>query len=165
MATARTPDLFFQRGRTSLSDQSIAAASTFLWQIPLNRSDYEVGTGILGLPVSIANTTNRRNTASLFFTTVASQTVAQSSARTSHSISTYPSGAIVVVTTWPFRFYAADLDSLLSAAEFAAGVTDTLVQIKSARINGTNLEIEIQNTHGTLARTFSGELEWRVWKT
>lgn len=164
MAVSRKRDVFNQRGRASISGQSVAALSTFTWQIALNRSDYTHGEGLLYLPVSIAHVNNRRNGAILKFTTTASQAIALSTVVTTYSIATYPSGGVVTVVVPPLRGYSQSIDGLLSATNFGAGVSDTLMQIDDCQINGSNLEIQIENTHATLARTFTAELEWAVWK-
>lgn len=100
----------------------------------------------------------------MYFTSTLADGVATSNDRIATAITTYPSGAIVTVTSYPNRFYSSSLDGFLSNTEFAAGASDTNIRIKSAQINGSNLEVVIENTNVSNTYTFSGELEWRVWK-
>ncbi len=161
MGTARLQPFSFQRGRASITAQSIPGSSIFDWDIALDRSDYNVGTAILGLPNSVTLAQNRRNTAALYFTTTESEAVAQTNEFTSIDIPGYPSGALYTVQGWPFQWYAFDLDAILSQTRY--GDNSSNVRIKSARIVGAVLRIQMENTVSS-ARTFTVEMEWRVWR-
>lgn len=163
MATSNIRPISFQRGRASITGQSVPLSTTFNWDISLDRDDYNVGVAVLGLPNSINLISNRRNTATIYLTATESETVAQSSEKDIVSIPGYPGGTLYTVTTWPFQWYAFDLDSILSEPQY--GDDNSNILIKSAFITGATLRVRMQNLSALEARTFSAELEWRVFRT
>lgn len=162
MATSTLRPISFQRGRDSLTLQSIPGSTTFDWDITLNRDDYNVGVAVLGLPDSINLISNRRNTATIYLTATEAEAVAQSNEKDIVSIPGYPGGALYTVTTWPFQWYAFDLDSILSEPQY--GDDNSNIRIKSGYITGAILRIRMENL-SVSAKTFSAELEWRVFRT
>jgi len=162
VAVAKTSHPLVKRGATSVSGQSISASSNYTLSIALGRSDFNLGFALVTVPNSVSGVLQRRTTAHLWFTDVLSQAVSQASLRTLVSTTSY-NGIQYLIPDNKHASYFYDADSLLSGAHFdAADEANAKIQITSAQINGSNLEIVFRNIHGAQSATLTVDVEWNV---
>ena len=156
----------FERGRSAVVNQSVAGGSTHTHTIALSRSDFLRGFLLLRVPnISGAAAGMRRRNASVYITTTLADAVSQATAGDITTISSYPSGTLYTVFSRKHKSYFYDAESKLSDTVFQrqdAPQNSAGIRLTSAFINGVQIELAFQNTHGSLARTLEVEIEWRV---
>lgn len=144
-----------ERGQHSIVSQSILPLATHLEQIPLGRNDYLFGVAILYVTTSI----NARRTSRIVFTDVTVEAFAQSTTRDSKTFTGY-GGRSYTFTNWAHKGYDQSSDGRVSDSYFQ--VSAGRVRIKSTRINGSNLELEFENTHVSTTAWLTVDIEYRV---
>lgn len=159
MAKARLAPVY-SRGRATITALSIAANSTTTQTIALPRSDFLHGFMLVGVPVGVSGSANRRANAAIYFTTTTGDACSQATVITTTSFYDYVF-ATTTFNDFANRAYFYDADSKLSEEYFSDDSTIN-IRIDSVVINGSNIEIVLRNTHATLARTTTLQIEWRV---
>lgn len=158
----------FERGRASVSGQSIASESNFTKTITLGRNDYIHGIVVIGNPASITAVNQRRLTANIHVTRTLSQAVAQSSNKELVEFISYQDEAEIVVIDWSHRAFFYSEDSRLSDSIFQEEelnvTSSTGNRLLSAEIDGVDLNLVFRNTHVSLARTLTVDIEYSVQK-
>lgn len=148
-----------KRGRATVTGQSIAILSTYTLSIALGRSDFKQAFIVLTTPNSVAGVVQRRSTASIYCTDVASEAVSQATAR----ISTSWTDGYYFARTYTDSAHKAYFSSAESKiSEFYFGDSAEAIQITSARINGSNLEIVFLNGSSSSAHTLTTHVEYRA---
>lgn len=157
----------FFRGRASAASQAMSGSGssspTFLLSIPLGRTDYKTGVALIQTPSTVTGALQQRTIASLYFTDVLSDAVSQAMVRSSLTFTGYNGDAATTLVDWRLSAYFYDVDSKLSDAAFGDSDTQEFIQISSAQINGSNLEIIFNNTSAG-SQVFTAHVEYRVQK-
>ena len=135
----------------------VPAASTVTIQISLSRSDWKCGIMYLYLPVTIGYAARRRYSAAIMFGRELDD--AQSNAAQNQYIS-------ISAHYWNFPIHKGwryDDDSALSVRQYGAAGYG-LLRIKSCRIVDNEIQLAIQNTHGSADGYFTAKMEYEVMR-
>lgn len=127
---------------------TLPASSTVTRQYTLGRSDFEIGFLVL-YAVSPMTSSRRRILFECCFTTVDNDAVSKATEIETYSIYGY------LIDTWRLKGYDREVDNYLGEAEWYQ-LSNRRSRPKDVRINGSNLEIDWENTGG-----YSGKVAYR----
>ena len=145
-----------ESGGHSVSSLSVPAASEVIIQVPLSSNSWKCGILYLYLPNSISFAARRRTFSSIMFGTDFDDAMSQSAENKYISFSMH-FWNFPVMKGWRYVN-----DGALSKTEYAT--SSGQVRLKKCRIVGSNLELTIENTHGSVDSLFTGEMEYIVWQ-
>jgi hypothetical protein len=142
----------YEIGEFSVSGEVIAGSGSYTIEITLSETGYSFGILAVYLPVSVANTTNRRRTSLIMFTTDINNALARSGGKDTYTVYGYN-----ITDNWIKGFKYVD-DSKLSEGDFAAGVLGSVnVRIESCYIDGDKIKLTFRNgTAGNATLTCKG---------
>ena len=152
-----------QTGEFFIDDYEIIPATTYTYEISLNRTDYNLGRILLYAPNSIFLTANKRMHAFIIFTNVLNNAIAQSGGREVYNVYGYN------FTDYWVKGYKYEDDSKLSDVYFfdngsQSGLRGQL-RIESCQIVSDKIELKFRNTHGSRNTNITIKGRWVVEKT
>lgn len=136
-----------ETGDFNVNNQVIAGGVTYTIEIPLGRSDYNVGEILAYVPNSILLTANKRTAIKISFTTAINDALALSGGRSTYNVYGYN------FTDYWMKGYLYDDDSKLSDVYFFDNGSQTglrgQLRVESCQIIGNKIEFKFKNTHGS----------------